>query len=211
MNNTLGVDVSKWQSAIDWEKAKAQIGFSIVRATSGRSIDSRAHNNLSELNRQNIPCGVYSFSYAVDEKTAVKEAESVLAFVRAFKLEYPIFFDWEYDSETFMKKKGIPFSNARLRGITKAFCDAIEKAGYFAGVYANKDFFNRYGVDFFKRYALWYAHWNTSAAIPPEAKLWQFSNKSHIAGITTEVDTNIDLVDFPHIIKTAKLNHLGGV
>ena len=71
-----GIDVSTWQGKIDWEKAKAEIDFVILRLGYGqKSLDGQAKRNLSELNRLGIPYGVYWLSYAYTVEMAKNEAK----------------------------------------------------------------------------------------------------------------------------------------
>ena len=64
-----GIDVSKHQGVIDWQKVKeAGIEFAMIRAGYGAgNVDAQADRNFSECNRLGVPCGVYWFSYAYTE------------------------------------------------------------------------------------------------------------------------------------------------
>lgn len=60
-----GIDVSKHQGVINWEKIKAsgQVDFAILRAGFGKEssqIDVQFERNYSECKRLGIPCGAYS-------------------------------------------------------------------------------------------------------------------------------------------------------
>ena len=57
-----GIDVSKHQGVINWEKVKAsgQVDFAILRAGFGKEssqIDVQFERNYSECKRLGIPCG----------------------------------------------------------------------------------------------------------------------------------------------------------
>ena len=59
-----GIDVSKHQGVINWEKVKAsrQVDFAILRAGFGKEssqIDVQFERNYSECKRLGIPCGAY--------------------------------------------------------------------------------------------------------------------------------------------------------
>ena len=59
-----GIDVSKHQKTVDWEKVKAAgIQFAIIRAGFGRNnIDPYFKRNITECARLGIPVGIFWFS-----------------------------------------------------------------------------------------------------------------------------------------------------
>lgn len=201
-----GIDVSTWQGQIDWEKAKKEIDFAIIRIGFGTGTrDNTAKRNIQELNRLGIPYGVYYFSYAYTEEMARKEAKNTIAYLKEFGAEpsYPVYFDWEGDSRDYAKKKGVTVSNDLIRKMTVAFCEEIKAAGYYPGIYTNPSYIkNYYGTDIFKTYDLWLAHWATKPAY--DANVWQYSDKGTVAGINGRVDMNYCYVDYPAIINGAQ-------
>lgn len=79
-----GIDVSKHQGVIDWEKVKAsgQVDFAILRAGFGKEpnqIDVQFERNYSECRRLGIPCGAYWYSYAKTAAEAEQEAAVCLS------------------------------------------------------------------------------------------------------------------------------------
>ena len=201
-----GIDVSTWQGQIDWEKAKKEIDFAIIRIGFGTGTrDNTAKRNIQELNRLGIPYGVYYFSYAYTEEMARKEAKNTIAYLKEFGGEpsYPVYFDWEGDSRDYAKKQGVTVSNDLLRKMTVAFCEEIKAAGYYPGIYTNPSYIrNYYGTDIFKTYDLWLAHWATKPAY--EANVWQYSDQGTVSGINGRVDMNYCYVDYPAIINGAQ-------
>lgn len=201
-----GIDVSTWQGQIDWEKAKTEIDFAIVRIGFGTgTLDNTAKRNIAELNRLGIPYGVYYFSYAYTEEMARKEAKNTIAYLKEFGAEpsYPVYFDWEGDSRDYAKKQGVTVSNDLLRKMTVAFCEEIKAAGYYPGIYTNPSYIkNYYGTEIFKTYDLWLAHWATKPAY--DANVWQYSDQGKVAGINGRVDMNYCYVDYPAIINGAQ-------
>lgn len=197
-----GIDVSTWQGQIDWEKAKKEIDFAIIRIGFGAGTrDNTAKRNIQELNRLGIPYGVYYFSYAYTEEMARKEAKNTIAYLKEFGAEpsYPVYFDWEGDSRDYAKKQGVTVSNDLLRKMTVAFCEEIKAAGYYPGIYTNPSYIkNYYGADIFKKYDLWLAHWVSKTSY--EANVWQYSDQGTVAGINGRVDMNYCYVDYPAII-----------
>jgi GH25 family lysozyme M1 (1,4-beta-N-acetylmuramidase) len=201
-----GIDVSTWQGQIDWEKAKKEIDFVILRLGFGvKTLDNTAKRNIEELNRLGIPYGVYWFSYAYTEEMARNEAKKTIEYLKELgaNLSYPVYFDWEGDSRDYAKKKGVTVSNDLLRKMATAFCEELKKAGYYPGIYSNPSYIkNYYGADIFKKYDLWLAHWVSKTSY--EANVWQYSDKGTVAGINGRVDMNYCYVCYPAIINGAQ-------
>lgn len=93
LKNTKGIDVSHHQGEIQWEKVKADgIGFAVIRAGFGNSAsqkDGRFEENIKGALTEGIPVGVYWFSYAMDAKEALKEAEVCHSILKPWKTGSP--------------------------------------------------------------------------------------------------------------------------
>lgn len=203
-----GIDVSKYQGVIDFAKVKSDgIDFVMIRAGYGAGyIDQQFQRNITECNRLNIPCGVYWFSYALTPAMAAREAEYCLSAVAPYKLEFPIAFDYEYDSVSYAKRNNVNVTKSLASAIAKSFCGKIEAAKYYALNYTNKDFLSRYyeAMD----YGIWLAAWNGGDEMPSGCQIWQYTSTGTVAGINGYVDMNITKIDFPAVIRRAGLNGL---
>ena len=202
MANYNGIDVSTYQKEIDWDKVKPEVDFAIIRLGYGKSTqDKYAKRNITELNRLGIPYGVYWFSYAYTEEMAKNEAKKTIELLKKLgaKLSYPVYFDWEYDSRNYAEKNGVKVSKDLLCKMATAFCEEIEAAGMYAGIYANPDYIkNHYGEDIFKRFDMWVAHYAKETSY--KANMWQYSDSGKVSGIAGGVDMNRCVVDYPKII-----------
>ena len=208
MGNTKhGIDVSSWQGDIDWGVVKNNIDFAIIRAGYGKNnFDEKAKQNVKGCEDNGIPFGLYWFSYAYTVEMARKEAQYLLQFIEGHTPLFPLYFDFEYDSVEYAKKQGVVITNKLLRDMATAFCEELEGAGYYAGIYANNDYVTRmFGEDIFKTYDLWYAHWDVSEP-SRTVNLWQSSSTGKISGISGNVDVNVSFIDFPALIKERGLN-----
>lgn len=209
-----GVDVSKHQSIVDWEKVKsAGYNFAILRAGYGKStIDPQFIRNVTECNKLGIPVGVYWFSYALNEQQAAQEAAFCLKTIAPYKIEYPVYFDLEYDTDRYMKENGVTLTKTIATRHAEIFLSAIEKAGYYAGLYSNIDYLNRFfDASLLKKYDLWLANYkqNADTTNPPRScGIWQHWNKGRVSGISGKVDLNVTYKDYPTIIRNAGLNKL---
>lgn len=202
-----GIDVSVWQGIIDWDKVKASgVEFALIRAGYGeKNIDRQFARNISECNRVGIPCGVYWFSYAANEQDAVMEAVYCIEAIKPYKIEYPVCFDFEYESAKYATGKGASVTKAFVTALAKAFCREVEKAGYIACVYTNQDYsINMLDMGSISAYSLWYAWYNENRD-RDDIDIWQYSNKGRIDGISGDVDLNYCFKDF---VKETKMNKI---
>lgn len=205
-----GIDVSEHQGVINWNEVKNHIDFAMLRAGYGKNnIDKQFERNIKECNRLGIPCGVYWFSYALNEDMARQEAKYALAAVKNYRLEYPISFDLEYDTLNYAKKNGINIDKRLATNMVKVFCSEIEKAKYYAMNYTNQDFINNhFYFNEIERYCPWYAYYNKELD-RSNVGMWQYSDKGTIPGIQgSSVDLDYARVDFAKDIKNRHLNNI---
>ena len=75
-----GIDVSAYQGNIDWKTvADYGMGFAILRITEkGNVIDSTFERNYKGCTNNNIPVGVYKYSYAMSVAESQKEAQKLV-------------------------------------------------------------------------------------------------------------------------------------
>lgn len=205
-----GIDVSDWQGEIKWGVVKDHIDFAIIRAGYGQNnIDSMASINAIGCRTNNIPFGFYWFSYAYTVDMAIKEANHFINFVKDYAPRYPLYFDFEYDSYDYARRNGVTVTRELLNEMATAFCETLEKNGYYAGIYANCDYIvNHYGEGIFNKFDLWYADWTKANTSPRKTNLWQYSSTGFVEGVDTKVDLNIAYVDFPKLMVERGLNKL---
>ena len=192
-----GIDVSYAQGIVDWEAVKNfGIDFAILRAGYGMGhVDSQFARNAAECNRLGIPVGVYWFGYALSAAEAAQEAQKCAEAIRAYKITYPVCYDYEYDSVRYAKNKGVSVGKTQATALARAFLDAIKAAGYIPGLYSNCD----YAKNMFDLaqlpYDLWYA-WYNSSCNRSDAQMWQYSSKGKVNGIPGNVDLDYALKDY---------------
>ena len=194
-----GIDVSYHNGNIDWAKVKASgVDYAIIRC--GYGMDQRDQDdekwleNVQGCIENNIPFGVYLYSYATNTSRASSEADHVLRLLREAGLDpsdvsYPVYFDME-DVSTL---------NSDHAAIATTFCNKIEAAGYVAGVYSSTSWFNDRLTDpCFSNWTKWVAQWNASIGLTYDGLsdfssgngMWQFSDYGSVPGISGAVDLN---------------------
>ena len=140
---TKGVDISTYNTKIDYANMARQIDYAILRCGftgygPGKSLnkDAQFENHYEGFRKQGLPMGVYYYSCAATVSEAVKEANYVLDLIKGKQFSYPIYMDVE-DSYHMQK-----LSKKELSEVVLAFCGTIENAGYYAGIYANTYWWN---------------------------------------------------------------------
>ena len=204
-----GIDISGHQGNIDLGALKNQIDFVIIRVGYGvsGSIDSKFRRNADLCNQLGIPFGFYWYSYALDVDGAKKEAEHFINAIAPYHPTYGCWFDME-DADGYKNKYGMP-SNSTLRDMCYAFCEKVENAGYYSGVYASLSWFrNQLAGDRLSRFDKWVAMWPTSGGkqrgldVNPDEEtdwsMWQFTSDGWFAGYDGRLDTNYAYHEFPN-------------
>lgn len=192
----LGVDVSSHQEVIDWQQvAAAGIQFAFVRLgnrgyESGQlSADTYAMANLTGAQEAGLLVGAYLFSQAVSVEEAKEEAAFALEILDEFQLDLPLVYDWEYVNE---EARTAQVDARTLTDCTKAFCIAVEEAGYESMIY-----FNSYQatdllyLNELEAYPWWLAMYDVSMDFPCKADLWQYTKTGSVPGIEGNVDVNL--------------------
>lgn len=193
-----GIDVSKHNGRIDWQKVKASgVDFVIIRAGYGRELsqkDPLFEENYRGAKAAGLKVGAYWYSYATTGEDAIKEAKTFLQVVKGKQFEFPLYYDIE-------EKNQMTAANILIT----AFCNELEKAGYFAGFYANRSTVANYVSQATReKYSLWLADWNPVQHVA--APMWQRSAAERVDGIGGYVDANVSHMDFEAIIKARGLN-----
>lgn len=202
-NVTFGIDVSKYQSGLDWNKIKKSgVSFVIIRigyrgyGAAGNLVkDPMFEEHFTNARNAGLKVGVYFFTQAVNEAEAQEEAEGCNWALNGRMLDYPIFYDTEASTA--------PGGTGRADGLgvedrTKcaiAFCERVKELGYKPGVYASTTWYRK-RVDYNtlrSRYTIWNAHYGVSSS-PIGCDLWQGTEKARINGYSGELDANISYI-----------------
>lgn len=187
------IDVSQWQGVIDWNKVKGDgIEAVVIRAGYGRgTIDERFFANIEGAITAGLHVGVYWFSYAYSDDMAINEAKFVCGLLDGYKLDLPVFFDWEYDSMDWANSNGVYPERNLISTMTRAFCEEVERQGYVAGYYLNLDYAESYyNEEILTPYKVWFAY-PEHEECPRDCYLWQNSFRGNISGISGNVDMDI--------------------
>lgn len=192
-----GVDVSEWQREIRWQEvADGGIDFAVIRcgyrryASGSLEQDSFFEENYRAAGTAGLRRGVYFFSQAVSPEEAREEAAFVLQMLSGRSLELPVFYDWETVTAEEGRANGL--DGETVTACAAAFCQAIEQAGYTAGVYFNRQMgYHTYDLSPLKNYTFWLAEPGGHPTFYYHAALWQYDHSGTVPGIDTAADRNL--------------------
>ena len=202
-----GMDVSEFQGAIHFKNAKkAGMEFAIARAGYGSAklypsqYDAKFEDYYKNAKNAGMPIGAYWYTYAKDVDAAKVEADSFLAALKGKTFEMPVFIDVEDDT--------LPTNKAALTEIVRAFCQRVEDAGYYIGIYASLSWLeNRLDRSKLKDFDVWVAQWNDTCDYKGNYGMWQYTSSGSVNGVPSErVDLDYAYIDYPSVIKGAGLN-----
>ena len=188
-----GVDVSRWQGEIDWEKLRRYgANFAYIKATDGGDhLDPMFHENWREAKRAGLRRGAYHFFYWC--RTASSQAEWFIRNVPREKGALPPVIDVEWNHESSCKVRP-PRSDVLDK--MRVFMDRLERHyGQRPIIYTAPDFYEDNLKGAFPNHPFWL---RSVAAHPSEVYpgrdwlFWQYSG----TGLSSAVKGNIDLNAF---------------
>ena len=193
------VDLSHHNGNVDLAKVKAA-GWHVILKCGDNNIsgivDPTFQSRAKKCESLGIPYGVYWYARAKNATQAKTEAQRCLNLVKGRKLSYPIYYDIE------------EVSLGNVAGDTcKAFCNAIEKAGYWAGIYSGDSYWQQHLINRVgDKYTKWVARYGVNNGQPsykPVTKkydIWQYSSKGTVPGVSGKCDVNNVYRDLPKAI-----------
>ena len=201
-----GIDVSHWQHNINFSSVKESgIEFAILKAggsDAGFYTDSKFEENYTAAAAAGLNVGCYYFagSKFIGEKNGTADAKKFASIIKSKKFDMPIYLDIE--AQPTSEKSGI--TEAAI-----AFCDHMEKQGYFIGIYASdiSGFKERLDPSVVTKYSSWVARYGKQPEYNRYWSMWQYSSTGAVTGITGRVDLDVSNFDFPTLIKRKHFNN----
>ena len=200
-----GIDISHWNGCIDFNKVKASgIDFVIIKAggsDKGFYTDSKFRENYEKAKAAGLYVGAYYFAGKKFRgvEAGMADAQRFIDILEGLKFEYPVFIDIEAQENRYKEE---------ITDGVIAFCEEMEKAGYFVGIYASdisghNDKLNHERI---KSYMHWVARYGGDPEICTDHGIWQYSSKGSVNGISGSVDIDLSTVDYAKIIKEKGFN-----
>jgi|GEM_PF-1660638 len=229
-----GADISFWNvsvssgndySRVDFAKMKAsgcqyvilRIGYE-ARATRQNVIDTAFIEYYKRGRAAGMPMGVYFYQLGDTYEKAVEDAQWVINVIEENNMyfEYPIYYDIE-DME--YGDKPVNLGKAAMEQLCLGWCETLEAAGYFPGIYGGSwSVLDKLSADFKSKYDLWYAAY-PSAQNPHLTTdksgycgMWQYAASGYnYDGVpaNASLDVNVCYKDYPAIMKQYGYNNCG--
>ena len=213
MSEGLGIDVSHHNGRIDWEQvARDNRKFAILKCqyeAQSHRIDEYFEYNYTEAGKNGLARGVYIYIARASMADPVRDAQCLLDHLKGRKLEYGIWLDLEDKSLRVMGK-------GYIRDLAYKYADIFMKAGYYVGIYCNRDWYiNLIHNDLKQDFDFWIARYpkndvgvyNKQSSLKPNANIavaWQYSSKGNVAGVKTRCDLNVDYDGIVSLIASSK-------
>lgn len=186
-----GIDVSRYQGKIDWEKVAAmesdgiRISFAYIKASEGMLlVDRYFKRNWRESREHGIRRGAYHYF-----KPHVNGKVQARLFLRTVKHE-----EGDLPPVVDIEETG-RLSPGQLRDRLGDYIKVIEEnIGVKPIIYTGLSFYNDYLKGHFDQYPYWIAHYYRSRPrLHNDLKweFWQHSDKGRVDGIRHEVDFNV--------------------
>lgn len=204
------LDVSKYQPNIDYAQVAKQVDGVILRCgvtgwgTANQcSTDDCFEKHYAGFKAVGLPVGAYYYSAADTIAKAQEEAEYCKKILAGKQFELPIYYDVE------CRERMNKLSKGQLTAQVIAWCDKMEQAGYFVGVYSYTSFINEKLniASLAQRYTIWLADYrqNYDTTIPRD--MHQYTSTAQIAGIAGGVDmSNLFRTNLMETIQETGLN-----
>ena len=193
----LGIDVSRYQGDVDWEKVKeAGVEFAMIRVgfrgygQSGKLMeDAKAKQNYENATKAGIKVGVYFFAQAISVEEAKEEAAYVLELIDGWQLDMPVAYDWECLAEDY---RTVGVDPQTVTDCAKAFCETIGQAGYDTMIYFNpSQSRDMMYLEELVDYGFWLAMYSDQMTYEYKVDMWQYTKEGKVPGIQGNVDINL--------------------
>lgn len=196
-----GIDVSKYQGSINWERvARDDVKFVLARASIGTETDDTFVHNATQAHNNGILVGAYHYAKFTDYNSMLREAETFLAQLEQVEITYPVALDIEAHRN---------LSKKELTRLCLLFAEEVKHAGYEVMIYSYQSFFQQFlDLSSLQGYKLWVANYTKEPSLGQH--IWQHTSSGEVLGISTKVDINIAYDDIGLASKAQKSIKVNG-
>ena len=196
-----GIDVSRHQGDIEWDKVAASgVEFAIIRlgyrgySEGVLQLDPSFEANITGALMNDIDVGVYFWTQAQTEEEAMEEAQFILDSIKPYKITWPVVIDIEEGSSGDRTRH---LTAAQRTDCVVAFCETIRKAGHTPMLYSNiRWFMDELELERLMDYDIWFAQYYNRPFFPYAFQMWQYTSSGKVNGIEGNVDLNLCFKDY---------------
>ncbi|CCV06607.1 Glycoside hydrolase family 25 [Mesorhizobium metallidurans STM 2683] len=187
-----GVDVSRWQGNVNWDKLRAQgANFAYIKATDGGDhLDPMFKTNWRNADAAGLKRGAYHFFYWC--RTAGEQADWFIRNVPKVEGALPPVIDVEWNGDSSCKRRP---SRAMVLEKMQVFMDKLERHyGLRPIIYTAPDFYRDNLRGAFPDYPFWLrAVAQHPSKVYPGRKwlFWQYSGSGLSHGVRGRIDLNV--------------------
>lgn len=200
-----GIDVSHHQGIINWQSvAKNGIEFAIIKAggsDKGFYKDSKFEDNYAGAKKAGLHVGAYYYvgKNCVTRYAGISDAQRFIELIKGKQFDFPVFIDLERTPTS---------AKAGTTEAVIAFCETMENAGYYVGIYASdiSGFKDRLNIDKLSKWCKWVARYGSEPKYVEQYGIWQKSETGRVGGISGDVDLDVCYVDYSVAIVSAGKN-----
>lgn len=208
--NWIGIDVSRYQGAIDWEKVKKSgVDFVLLRSSIGDGTtlvtgeDIRFSVNVVEAKKAGLMVGAYHYLKAHTVEDALKEAKFFVKTISPYALDFPAVLDFEDPSQQ------ENLTNEERTAMAKVFLEEVANAGYYPMLYTNKSWATNYlNMNELADFEVWLAEWFPQPSYRGDFGIWQYTAYGMVSGVEGSVDLDVCYKNYRKIILDGGYNHL---
>ena len=201
-----GFDISAWQEDYNgntyfnlerMEQAKAEGNeFVIIKLGEAYNVDEYFEEHMTAALEAGLEVGVYYFSHAYTEATAVQEAEWVINTLNAYgytdwHLQAGIWYDYEEHTQLRAYINAGALTSQDMTNCMSRFVNRLWQAGFNnVGIYSGYSLLwdETYAYSQMPSVPVWCAQYGSTECDYPDVKIWQYSDSGYVAG--AEVDVN---------------------
>ena len=190
-NTSLGIDVSRWQGTVDYNKVKAAgCDFVIIRIgglDDGELYTDKCYrDNIKNAKAAGLKVGIYWHAEEGSVQEVEKSLDYMLDLLDGEELDFPIAYDWE----DFMHFQNYGMNIRDINDCFNTFCKGVEAEGYSACLYSSINFLEHVWTNE-GPHPVWMANYASKTSYTGDYYMWQHSNTGSIDGISGAVDFNI--------------------
>ncbi|MCR5154348.1 MAG: hypothetical protein K6B75_05820 [Lachnospiraceae bacterium] len=190
-NTAVGIDVSRWQETIDFEKVKAAGCEFVMMRIGGYDngsyyTDKYFKDNIAGAKAAGLKVGIY---WHAEEGSAEEVRESVNYLVKVLngaELDFPIAYDWE----DFINFENYGMNLMDINNNFDVFSEELKSRGYVACLYGSKYYIDTIWIAE-REEPDWVAQYASKTTYTGEYFMWQHSSSGRIDGIKGNVDLDV--------------------
>lgn len=207
-----GIDISRWNTVKDWNKLADTNEFIIIKCGGGDDgiyTDRNFETNFRESCKHFDRRGVYWYLGGNTSANITNEINYYLTILKNMEIKYktfstlPVFIDAETKEQ---------YNNPNIKELLTSALKQIEKAGYYAGLYTYRNFYDTKLQNLNKRFYTWIADYRNTAknsySNQNDFKILQYGQKLINGAVDGETDADIMYKDISEKIIKNGFNHL---